>query len=324
MEVAPGIHRIQAPFGDRFVCMYLLNGADHALLIDTGIDAMPREVLLPYLDSAGIAPGKIRYVLNSHSDYDHTAGNASAKELAPHAIFMCHVLDQAMVEDMELMIRNRYDEFKDSHGIYESEESKASMRDNARTAPIDVALTGGEKIRLGANWEVQVWHTPGHSRGHVSVYDDRSRALIICDATLYNAVLRADGGPAFPPTYRYVDTYVASMNRFRSLDLALLLTSHYPIYRGAEIYAFLGESRAYVDRVEDALCRALREAGAAQTMKELIATLAPKLGEWPASANAALSQPLQGHLERLVAYGLVHSGRRNGLCTYRWQAEGEK
>ena len=38
MEIAPRIHRIEAPLGDRFVCMYLFVGTESALLLDTGLD----------------------------------------------------------------------------------------------------------------------------------------------------------------------------------------------------------------------------------------------------------------------------------------------
>ena len=81
MEIAPGIHRIETPLGDRFVCLYLLVGSEHALLLDTGVDSTPTEYLAPYLDEIGLAADKIRYVVNSHADFDHTAGNQSAKEL---------------------------------------------------------------------------------------------------------------------------------------------------------------------------------------------------------------------------------------------------
>jgi glyoxylase-like metal-dependent hydrolase (beta-lactamase superfamily II) len=320
MEIAEGIHRIQVPFADRFLCLYLLVGDEAAMLIDTGLDEMPGKYIRPYLDTAAISPQKIRYIVNSHADFDHTAGNASAKEMAPQAILMCHVLDQVMVEDMNRIIDDRYDEFKSTHGIYESEESKASMRANSRMLPVDVALQGGERVRLGRNWQIDILHTPGHSRGHLSFYDRRSQALIICDATLYNAVLRADGAPAFPPTYRYVETYVASMQRFQGMSIRMLLTSHYPIYTGAAIDEFLAESRAYVDRVDDALQAELQLASEPRTMRSLIDALAPRLGEWPAAANAALSQPLQGHVERLVQYGLVRTGTRDGLVTFAWAA----
>ena len=54
MEIAPGIHRIETPLGDRFVCLYLLVGSEHALLLDTGVDSTPTEYLAPYLDEIGL------------------------------------------------------------------------------------------------------------------------------------------------------------------------------------------------------------------------------------------------------------------------------
>ena len=317
MEVAPGIHRIEAPLGDRFVAMYLLVGDEAALLLDTGMDKMPDQYVAPYLDQIGLPASKIRYVINSHADIDHTAGNGSAKELAPNAVFMCHYLDQAMVEDIEVMIRDRYSEFAADHGIDDSEETKQANRDSARHIPIDIALSGGEKIRLGKNWLVEVLHAPGHSRGHLTIHDPRSQTLIICDATLWNAVLRKDGTPAFPPTYRYVDTYVATMNRFMGMKPKLLLTSHYPIYTGSGIDEFLTESRAYVDRVDQALLQAIGSAATPPTMRELTEQLGPVLGECPRGADIYLANPFQGHLERLVQYGWVETGRREGLMTYR-------
>lgn len=316
MEVAPGIHRIEAPLGERFVAMYLLVGDECSLLIDTGMDRMPYDYLLPYLDEIGVPATQIRYVLNSHADYDHTAGNASMKEIAPQAVFMCHVLDKPMIDDLDVMIRDRYSEFEADHGIGETEQSKQYIRDNARHIPTDIGLRGGETIRLGAAWTVEVLHTPGHSRGHLTVWDARSGTLIICDATLFNAVLYKNGRPAFPPTYRYVDSYVATMNRFAGMPANRMLTSHYPIYRGAVIAEFIAESRAYVDRVDEALLNALAD-GKAYTMRELIDKLNTSLGEWSEEAGVYLVFPFAGHLERLVQYGAVTTDRRADLLTYR-------
>lgn len=316
MEITPGIHRIEAPLGDRFVAMHLLVGDVAALLFDTGMDQMPYEYILPYLEQIGLSPSKIRYVLTSHADFDHSAGNASIREIVPDAIFMCHHLDQPMVEDIEVMIRDRYGEFAADHDIDESDESKAFIRAQSRHVHMNITVSGGEYIRLGRDWTVEVLHTPGHSRGHLTLHDPHSQTLIICDATLWNAVLRKDGTPAFPPTYRYTDTYVASMNRFAGMNVQTLLTSHYPIYTGARVYEFLAESRAYVDRVDQALLQELAGASGPRTMRELITALSPKLGEWPEAAGVYLVFPLSGHLERLVQYGRVEIGRRGRLMTY--------
>jgi glyoxylase-like metal-dependent hydrolase (beta-lactamase superfamily II) len=184
----------------------------------------------------------------------------------------------------------------------------------ASPATGDFTLTGGESIRLGPEWTLEVWHTPGHSYGHISLYDPRGHNLIIADATLYNAVLRADGQAAFPPTYRYVDTYLASMQRIAATKANFLFTSHYPVYQGANVAQFMAESRAFVDRVDENIIKALQTE---HTLKDLTDLLSPDLGEWPAESNAYACFPLLGHLERLVLHGRVTTGRRDSLLTFK-------
>ena len=317
MEVAPGLHRIEAPLGERFVCLYLLIGEERALLIDTGVAGTPQAALLPYLATIGVDPRRIAYVLITHADFDHSGGNGDVREMAPDARFLCHELDRPQIESIDRMVVERYGEFAADHGIDESNETKIFMRAQQRDVPIDIGLTGGERIRLGPDWHVDVLHTPGHSRGHLSVYDPRSRSAVIADAALWNAVLTKAGDPAFPPTYRYVDTYIATIHRLQGMPIDTLLTSHYPIARGGGVAEFLGESRAYVDRVDDALRQELARSGDAMTMRELTTALGPRLGMWPDAAGVYLVHPLQGHLERLLGRGAVTADRRDGLVAWR-------
>lgn len=319
MQIAPGIHIIEAPLGDRFVRTFALVGDQAVLLIDTGLDDTPASYILPYLQTIGIAPSQIDYVLTSHADLDHSGGNASLKAAAPQARFLCHELDRHQIEDVEALIAERYGEFAQPHGIDDSEESKAWTRSVTRHCPVDVGLQGGERIRLGSNWVVEVLHTAGHSRGHLTVYDSSSKTAIIADAALWNAVLTKAGQSAFPPTYRYLESYRASIQRLQGMEIDLLLTSHYPLYRGAQVAEYLSESRAYTDRVDAALRQLLQAATTALTLKEIIATLSPSLGNWPESARDYLSHPLSGHLEWLQSCGLVERGESQGRAVYRWK-----
>ena len=319
MEVARGIHRIEAPLGDRINCLYLLAGDDAAMLVDTGLDNTPRDSLLPYLESIKLRPQQIRYVVNTHSDFDHMGGNGSLRTLAPEAIFMCHELDRPMVEKLDHMIDRRYGEFAADHDIDESPQTKEWIRANAHDVPIDLGLTGGETFHLGGGWHVEVLHTPGHSWGSVSVYDPRSRAAIIGDAVLWNTLLTKSGVSAFPATYRYVETYLASIQRLQGMPLDWLLTSHYPVYTGSAVADFLAESRAYVDRIDAALRTELQQARTPRTMKELIDALGPGLGSWAAEPRSALVYPFSGHLERLRAFGLIEADRSNGRVAWRWK-----
>lgn len=74
MQIAPGIHSIEAPLGDRFVRTFALVGDQAVLLIDSGLDDTPANYILPYLQSIGVTPSQINYVLISHADLDHSGG----------------------------------------------------------------------------------------------------------------------------------------------------------------------------------------------------------------------------------------------------------
>lgn len=315
MEIADGIHRIQTPLGDRFNCVYLLVGTRSALLFDSAIGPAVTSQVEPYLARLGLEPGQLRYVVNSHCDWDHHGGNGAVRDLAPGALLCCHELDRPLIEDADLLFARRYDELA-ADGIAEPASTRPFVSANTRQVPMDVGLSGGERFCLGSGWAVELLHTPGHSRGHVSIYDPRSRCAVVGDAVLGNAVLLADGTPAFPPTYRYLDTYLATVQRLQAMAPDLLLTAHYPVYRGPDAAEFLGETRAFADRVEAALLGEL--SAEPVTMRELTERLGARLGDWPRDADQFLSQPLLGHLERLERYGLVHRTRAGGRSAYVW------
>lgn len=318
MEVAEGIHRIEAPFGDRVNATYLLIGTRAALLVDTTTKDTAITHIGGYLDRVDLDPQRLRYVLNTHSDWDHMAGNGAIRALAPDAVFCCHELDRPMIEDVDRMIDRRYGDFAADHGHDETDEAKAAVRAATETVPIDVGLTGGEVIDLGSGWRVTVLHTPGHSWGSISVYDPRSGAVVVGDAVLGDAVPTAAGAPAFPPTYRYLDTYLATIGMLTALAPRLLLSGHYPVYSGDDAAEFLYASRAFTDRVDRALVAELDERPEPVTLRKLTTVLGPRLGDWPVEATAALFFPLSGHVERLVAHGAVDTGRdADGHLTYR-------
>ena len=95
-------------------------------------------------------------------------------------------------------------------------------------APVDVGLRGGETLRLGPAWRVEVLALPGHTPGHLGLWDPRSGAAIIIDAALADGVYDRAGTRLIPPRYYTAGGYEATLRRLRALDPALLLTAHYP------------------------------------------------------------------------------------------------
>ncbi|KQQ93159.1 hypothetical protein ASF62_15605 [Leifsonia sp. Leaf325] len=313
MLIRPGLHRIEAPLGERFVALHLLVGPAGALLVDTGIRESITDTLLPYLAANGIDPASVLWAINTHCDFDHTGGNGALKAAIPGVELLVHELDRELTEDVQRLIDVRYGEFRDTDGFDDPAETTAYLRSVSDLVPVDRVVTGGEQIDLGDR-VVTILHVPGHSPGHIAVHDPSNRALVIGDATLGATVPFADGRPAFPPTYRDVDPYLASIDAFRALDADLVLTAHYPVYEGEDATAFLDESVEYTELIDTVLAEELaRSAGPATTL-ELVRAAGERLGPWNAEALDYAVFPVTGNLERMQRRGLVSSevvdGRR--------------
>ncbi len=308
MQIRPGLHRIEAPLGQRFVALHLLVGPAGALLVDTGIRESVTETLLPYLDEHGIDRSTVRWALNTHCDFDHTGGNGALKETIPGVELLAHALDRTLTEDVQRLIDERYGEFRDSDGFDDPAETTDYLRSVSDLVPVDRVVHGGEQIDLGDR-TVTILHVPGHSPGHVAVHDPLNRTVVIGDSTLGTTVPTADCRPAFPPTYRDVDPYLDSIAQLRALDVDLVLTAHYPVYEGERAAAFLDESEAYTELVDTVLAGRLATAAGPLTTLELVRASGELLGPWGAAALDYAIFPATGNLERMERRGIVRSER---------------
>jgi glyoxylase-like metal-dependent hydrolase (beta-lactamase superfamily II) len=183
MEIAEGIHRIESDLGERFMCQYVIAGGERALLVDTGLADTPSDVIVPYLSRAGLEPD---VVLISHADNDHVGGNRAFRDAHPNALYACHENDRRWVESNEALVRENYG-WHAEYGFppMDAGELLASMSGDSS---IDVGLRGGETIRLDADRRVEVLHLPGHTLGHLGLWDERTRAAIIIDAVLADGI----------------------------------------------------------------------------------------------------------------------------------------
>lgn len=316
MEILPGLHRIECPIGLRYVALYLIVGKEDILLFDTGYDQTIRETLVPYFKENNLSLSKVRYAINSHSDYDHTGGNEAVKELMPNALICCGERDRPMIEDLQVMIDDRYNEFVEDHGFAESQEAIDFIRTVAFETRIDIGFAGNERIDLGERM-VEILHTPGHSWGHLSVLDEETGTVIIGDAVLGESVLLADGAPAFPPTYRFVEAYRSTIRLLKSYKPSEVLTSHYPRYQGELGLDFLDLSLAYTDRIERICFETLQELGKPTTMLDLIEAAHTRMGPWPDPVYKYLVYPVLGHLEVLESYGKIKRSKNSaGIDTF--------
>jgi glyoxylase-like metal-dependent hydrolase (beta-lactamase superfamily II) len=253
MELVPGIHRIEGDLGERYVCQYLLVGEERTLLVDTGLRDMQAEVIAPYVATLDRSLEDLEDVLISHADVDHCGGNRAFRASAARARQLCGEADRAWIESNEVMMAGNY-RWYEEYGFGPSPEDIAFLeRELGGDAPIDAGLRGGETLHLGPSWQVEVLALPGHTPGHLGLWDPRSEAAIVIDAVLKDGVYDRAGNRLFPPRYYSATDYEATIRRLRALDPALLLTAHYPVMDRAAARDFLDRSLAFVHAVRDAV-----------------------------------------------------------------------
>jgi glyoxylase-like metal-dependent hydrolase (beta-lactamase superfamily II) len=262
MEIAPGIHRVESSLGVRFMAQYVLVGAARTLLVDTGLPRTPGEVLAPYLESIGLGLQAVDDALISHADNDHCGGIHLLRELHPRVRVACHELDRRWIESGDALVAENY-LWHEAYGFDEPDGSvRAELRANCGDdAPVDEGLRGGETIRLSNDWRIEVLHLPGHTLGHLGIWDERSRAAIIIDAVLERGIYANDGAVLIPPRVNDLAAYRTTIRRLLDLAPQLLLTAHYPVMDAAAARDFLQRSLAFTEEVE----RAVREEISART-----------------------------------------------------------
>jgi len=160
---------------------------------------------------------------------------------------------------------------------------------------VDRLIEDNDLIEMG-DVRLRALFTPGHARGHLCLYDERSGALLCGD----NVV--GFGSVLIDPADGSMRDYLASLRRMRELpNLSVLFCGHGPAV--ANPYEKIDEYLAHRLQREQMILAAVGEGAA--TPKEIVARaytdVSPK-------AYAMAERAVLAHLEKLEADGLVERG----------------
>ncbi len=312
MELYRKVHQIQSLYNRRNLFQYLFL-ARNVCLLDSGVAETPQKAILPYLDELKVKPEQMTIFITTHPDFDHQGGNAFLKEVAPRALLGCGEADRAMVEDPRTLYDLRYNFLRNEHGVgFEADPP----RDAGKRCPVDIGFSGGETISLDEGWQIEVLHVPGHSHGHLALYDRQNRAAFVSDAVHGRGCPNADGSMGIPVTYFYVDKYLSTLRYLETLEIESLYSGHWPVMHGEEVRDFIADSRRTVELIDRVIIASLHRTAGGVTLRELIEEVSCAMGDWPKDTQNLAMFPVKGHMERLETQGKARIINRVSLTKW--------
>ena len=165
MQITENIHALKIPFPsigragqtiERFVYVYFIYGK-RICMIDSGVSSA-FSTIVDYLHKTGRSPKEIDLLIFTHSHPDHIGGSLLIKK-ASNCQTAAHPFARSWIEDIDLQYKER------PTGTFYSLVAGA--------IDIDRILKDGDHIGLEDGQSLRVYHTPGHSKGSISLFHEQ-------------------------------------------------------------------------------------------------------------------------------------------------------
>lgn len=236
-EILPNLFQIRVPLPQNplgHLNAYLIKSFEKNLLIDTGLNSFEAfKVLCHDLSEAGVESQTLTDILFTHFHIDHIGMIPRFKQLSRNPNLWIHHIEKELSRFIEKNFSNYLDGMK---RFLEASDAPATLANNlqkfhpafftpeayeeiARTAH---PLIDGQEISVG-NYHFRVLWTPGHSPGHICLYEPSFKVLISGDHILptitpHVSQFMADTNP--------LEDYLESLGKVEKLDVKLVLPAH--------------------------------------------------------------------------------------------------
>lgn len=186
---------------ERFVYSFVIFGQRNVYLIDSGVQDS-ESAILNYIEGNGYSIRDIRTLILTHSHPDHIGSAASIKEKSDCEI-LAHEGEKEWMENIEKQFSDR------PVPGFTSLVSKSVQ--------VDKCVKDNDLIELEGSLSIKFIHTPGHSKGSLSLLIENEGALICADCLLLPGAL---------PIYEDALDTLQSINKLKEIkNVKWLLSS---------------------------------------------------------------------------------------------------
>jgi glyoxylase-like metal-dependent hydrolase (beta-lactamase superfamily II)/8-oxo-dGTP pyrophosphatase MutT (NUDIX family) len=254
-----------------------LVGGDEMVVIDPGSPYPDQQAVLDRVIARFIEQGRrFREIIITHLHPDHIGGVTHLSEKFNLPVAAHRVTAEAISGEV------RVDRFIEDGEIIELHES-AGVQNAWAGAGSDGELT----------WRLRAMWTPGHARGHLSFYEERTGSLLTGDCVV------GFGTVVIAPPEGDMNDYLASLRRYLELPrLTALMPGHGPVI--ADARGRIEEYIAHRHDREEQIVNAMR--AGATTIPQIVKAVYANV---PEALRQLAEMSAQAHLEKLEGEGRV-------------------
>lgn len=252
---------------------YIVLGADGPLVIDTGYNVPAcRAAIWSALAQIGAAPEEAS-VFVTHHHADHAGSFANL--LDPSRPRLMGAVEKACVEEIEKgYYQSLTERMMREEGLPETVGAQAlrSLHQDARPEVFEcvrdaLALEEGDEVSVG-EYCLRAVLTPGHTPGHLCLYEPNRRILFAGDSILRDISPNICFWPGRPGM---LDAFLASLDKIGALPLDLCCVAHGRSMTGEEVAARVAKLKEHHRRRLAAIAGTLRKALGGLTAYEITA-----------------------------------------------------
>jgi glyoxylase-like metal-dependent hydrolase (beta-lactamase superfamily II) len=232
-EVSAGVWqlRLPIPWEDGHVNCFLLPEGGAVDMIDCGMSSDESLALIwSAVERLAGRGAQLRRLLVTHIHPDHYGGAGEITQKAGAELYL-HRLEVPMVHPRYLEIDQLVGEvgrYLRIHGVPEKEadflkHASTWIREFVKPAEPALQLDGTEMLQVGGR-RLRVEWTPGHSPGHVCLFDPADGLLFAGDQLLPDSSPNIGLHPQSTPNP--LDDYLVGLRRIEELRPSLVLPSH--------------------------------------------------------------------------------------------------
>ncbi len=226
MKIADNIEMLELPMNlmgsERTIYPTLMWDEDNVILVDAGIPGYLLQLKNSMIE-AGVSFDRLNKIIVTHQDIDHIGGIKGILSEKPDVEVLAHEEDKPYIQGEKKIVRLNPQFMERINALPDVERLKILDMFENSSVKVNRTVSDGEVLPYCGG--ITVIHTPGHTPGHICLYHQMSKTLIVGDT------MNIIDGQLMGPNKDMMGKEEAmdainSLKKFQNYDVVNIITYH--------------------------------------------------------------------------------------------------